>query len=761
MTKNYEKLKKELDFNVILSEVASYAQTSFGKEGILEIVPDDEKSSIERALNKTEEAFKIVVHDDSLVFSGNLDIREYLSRVVKNGFLRVNELNDIKNFIVNGINVKKYFSNFKEYSYFNDLARKIGTYDEIMAEFDRCIDNNHKIKDNASLEIKKIRTSINSKENEMKNKINRIMSSNTNKLSEAIVTMRNGRYVLAVKSEYKNSFKGVIHDESATGQTVYIEPSEIFELGNTISQLLHKLDLEIEKILKYLSAFITNREEDFTNDFQIFKNIDILFAKARYCSKYDCVLPVIDDKQKIELLSARHPLIARQDVVANDIIFNEDVMLITGANTGGKTVTLKIIGLFSLMVKCGFMLPVKSARIPIFKEIFTDIGDNQSIENNLSSFSSHLTNLIDIIEHASDNTLVLFDEIGSGTNPTEGASIAYAIIEHLRNKGSKIVATTHYNELKEYSNANDYILSASVRFDVKSLKPTYKLDLGKSGLSYALSIAKSLGLADTIIENAHAFFEENSNQNLLLIDQLNSQKLELEEDYLRLSQLEKEINLQKSELASEKKLMREKLKIELNQARKAANEDINKMVLEAERHLHKLKSEDKMHLILEEKKKIEEKLAIEREKFFESDFDFKVGDVVKVLPYEQDAVILKIMPKNKFEVSMGQINSVVKKDKLLFVKRTKKSAVVSTQKVSKKVLPRLDIKGMRVEEAREKLEKYLDEILLTNYQKVVIEHGVGTGALRKLTLDILEQKKYNYRRGLLEEGGINVTVIEL
>lgn len=758
---NFKEISPVIEFDQVLVQVSKHAVTSMGKSAILEIVPATSSMLVNELNEHTKQAHRLIMQEDLIRLSGELNIDEYLTRVSKSGFLLANELLDIMNFIAVTKQILSYEKSLKinEIDYVRSLLSSFSNYSEVFDEIERSIDMNANIRENANFEIKKLRRSISSKEVEIKNKITRISSANASKLSETLITLRNGRYVLPIKSEFKNSFGGVIHDESATGQTVFIEPTEIIELGNLIVDYQRRLEIEIEKLLRYLSSFIMNRLNDFKRDLKTIVEIDVLLAKARYCMHTNGCFGVINNLKDITYLDAKHPLIFT-NVVSNDIVFKEDIMMITGANTGGKTVTLKIIGLFTLMIQSGISVTASSATTCLFNEVFADIGDNQSLEMSLSSFSSHMTNLVEIIEKSTSKSLILFDEIGSGTNPSEGASLAYAIIEYLRNKQCKIVATTHYTELKEYANVNDYVLNASVRFNRIELVPTYKLDLNTSGLSFALDISKSIGLRDEIIRNAEQFLNEHADSNLLLLDKVNEEKLALNE---KLKQLEIEklaFKNQRQLLEIELEQLKDQANKEIMLAKKQANDEIEQAVKQSRDLLTKLATKEKLHEVLADKQAIEKLKLEEQEEFISSNFNFKVGDEVKVLPFESLGEITSKISDDKFEVRMGNINSVIARDKLIYVGEKTKVVSVNTTSVKRNVKPFLDIKGLRYEEAEQVLETYLDNIALANYSKVVIEHGVGTQVLRKLVHQELKKRKMKYRQALQEEGGLNATVIE-
>ncbi len=756
-----------LEFNKVLELVSNLAQTSIGKEHIkqLEAIFDYEK--VNRLLDITEEAIKLVTYSDSIIFSGKIDLETYLKHVEVEGFLTAKELLDFLNHIDITKKIQSYYQSLKisNVSYFESLVNKLSPLTELEQELDRCIDVNGEVRDSASFEIRKYRKTISSKEVEVKNKLNQIMSSKAKMLSEHIITLRNNRQVLAVKSEYKHIFGGIIHDESISGQTVYIEPDECVTINNTIFEVKSKLRNEIEKILRYLASYIKVRVADIRQNLYVFTEIDVMFAKARYALNINGIRANISNNNFIDLINARHPLIDASEVISNDIVFKQEkLMVITGANTGGKTITLKTVGLFALMNQVGLFISANErSAIPIFDKVFTLMGDNQSLENNLSTFSSHLLDLKFIVENSSKNSLVLLDEIGNGTNPSEGSALAIAILEYLCDKGCKTIATTHYNELKDYAHAKDYVMNASVKFDTKNLAPTYRLLLNTSGLSYALMISERLGLDKAIIDNANKVLEENLDNNTVLLDKVAIEKVEIEEMKEALQAKELEINKLQQELAAQQQAMILNEETIIARAKNEANKIIDDALNKSQTMMKKFSKAHKHHELLEEKQRLEaEKHRLEEMKK-QSDVKLEVGDEVLVLPFESKAIIKKIISENEYEVLIGSIKSKVKKENLLFNNRTKKkpNKVVVSSTVSRKANTKLDLRGLRVEEARLELTNYLDKVKLSNLSQVTIIHGYGTGAVRKMVYEYLKSNKYEFRSGGEGEGGSGATVVTL
>ncbi|MFV0499116.1 MAG: endonuclease MutS2 [Bacilli bacterium] len=753
-----------LEFDKILYLLSKETDTSIAKNDILKLEANTSKQYVEKQLDITQEAFNILSYTDAFIFTGRVDIYKYLTLVEKDGFLSSHEFIDILNHISVVKRLNKYAQELdvSNIPFFRSLIIKLTMLNELDEELTRCLDNEGNVKDSASFEIKKLRKNIASKENEIKNKINHIMISKKSMLSERIITIRNNRQVLAVKAEYKHVFGGLIHDESISGQTIYIEPDSCVGLNNNLIEFKSKLNNEIDKVLIYLSNFIKNRTDDIRTNLYVIKEIDIMFAKAKYSKKIDGHRVNFSSDNFVNLIGARHPLINRDLVVSNDIIFNENILIITGANTGGKTITLKTVGLFALMNQIGLFISCgPNSSLPIFDKIFTQMGDNQSLESNLSTFSSHVLDLKFIIENATSSSLVLLDEIGNGTNPSEGSALAIAILEELNSRNCKVIATTHYNELKEYATTRNYVLSSSVKFNVSKLTPTYKLKLNSTGHSYALMISERMGLPKKIITNAKQILNDNLDQNLILLEKLSEKESVFSEEKDKFNEEKKAFAKEKAELNHKiSEINDSSIKI-INRAKNEANTIINNAIKQSDKLIIELKSEQKHHQLLKTKKRLEAELFKEKQKKKMSDIEIIEGDEVLVLPFESKAVVVKKINDDTFEVLIGNMKSSVKKSNLIFNYRSKnKNKSEVTLNVNKKTNLKIDLRGLRVEEARLALDNYLDRVKISNLPYITIIHGYGTGAVRKMVIELLEKKNYNYRSGGANEGGSGATIVE-
>ncbi len=752
-----------LEFDLVLNELATHSSNILAKNAIFELEASNDSKEVEKLLNITEEAFSILSKNHDFTFTGKIDIYRHLEHVNKEGFLVGDELLDIINHIENVVKLTKYAKQVenKNNVYFISLVEKLSMLSNVATELERCINVHGDIKESASFEIRKLKKQISSKEVEVKNKLNTVMNKKSKMLSENIITIRNNRQVVAVKQEFKHIFGGLIHDESLSGQTIYVEPEECVQLNHNISELKVKLKNEIEKIFIYLSKTIDNSSEEFKQNLYVFKEVDLMFAKARYAIKHNSFrLRISED---IKLYGARHPLIPRDEVVENDIILENRAMIITGANTGGKTVTLKTVGLFSLMNQCGLFCPTRDKScIPIFNKIFAQMGDNQSLGNNLSTFSAHIMELKFILNNVNSKSLVLLDEVGSGTNPNEGSALAIAIIDSLINQGVRVFATTHYNEIKEYAIKNEKVSTASVKFDEINLNPTYRLLLDTVGVSYAILISERLGISKDIINKANKVLEENTDENMLILDRISEEKNKLlvKEDEIKRLLLEQK-NLSETLSIKESAIDSNATTI-VKRAKEEANAIINDALKKSDSIVKELSKSQKHHQSRKKMKELEqEKFDLETRKSNDN-IELIEGDEVLLLPFETKAKVLKVHNSKKIDISIGNIKSTVKRGDLIFNNRSNnvKKAVV-TRTVTKSIKNKLDLRGMRVYDAQLAIENYFDEAKLSKLSEVTVVHGYGTGAIRNCVVEFLDSNKYEYRSGGEGEGGSGSTIVKL
>ena len=596
--------------------------------------------------------------------------------------------------------------------------------------------------------------------------------------------MRGDRYVLPVKAEYKGAVPGLVHDQSSTGATLFIEPMSLVNLNNEIKELKLKEQAEIERILWALSKKVKDNSDVCSSNMKILLQIDFIFAKGKYASSIDGMMPKVNEDGSFNLVGAKHPLIDRDKVVPSDIYLgkNFSVLMVTGPNTGGKTVTIKTVGLLHLMGMSGLLIPTRDdSSISFYREVFADIGDEQSIEQSLSTFSSHLTNIVGIMREADRDSLVLFDELGAGTDPTEGAALATAIIETLKERGTKIIGTTHYSELKGYALKTPGVENASVEFDVETLRPTYRLLIGVPGKSNAFEISKRLGLDDFVIEKAKGFVSEENMQFEDLIRDLQEKSIIANRDAREAERIK--IETEKIKRTYEEKLKRLETTRDkaYNEARREAKEIISAAKDEADEILKAMRELEKFGIsgggrkrLEEERKKLKDSLE-DREKALIKERENAGEAIEKVtlgmeafLPSLNQKVIIISMPDNKGEVQVeaGIMKINVKLKDLRKAEKTKEEKVRKKREVKlnlRSVESRLDLRGLDAEEACYRTDKYLDEAYMANLGEVTIVHGKGTGILRKAINDMLKRHPHvkSYRLGAYGEGGDGVTMVEL
>ena len=665
-----------------------------------------------------------------------------------------------------------------------DLAYILTPIKNLENEIENAIVSEEEISDRASSTLHNIRRSLKEKNSSVREKINSIVRSNAKYLQDAIYTMRGDRYVLPVKAEYKGAVPGLVHDQSSTGATLFIEPMSLVNLNNEIKELKLKEQAEIERILWALSKKVKDNSDVCSSNMKILLQIDFIFAKGKYASSIDGMMPKVNEDGSFNLVGAKHPLIDRDKVVPSDIYLgkNFSVLMVTGPNTGGKTVTIKTVGLLHLMGMSGLLIPTRDdSSISFYREVFADIGDEQSIEQSLSTFSSHLTNIVGIMREADRDSLVLFDELGAGTDPTEGAALATAIIETLKERGTKIIGTTHYSELKGYALKTPGVENASVEFDVETLRPTYRLLIGVPGKSNAFEISKRLGLDDFVIEKAKGFVSEENMQFEDLIRDLQEKSIIANRDAREAERIK--IETEKIKRTYEEKLKRLETTRDkaYNEARREAKEIISAAKDEADEILKAMRELEKFGIsgggrkrLEEERKKLKDSLE-DREKALIKERENAGEAIEKVtlgmeafLPSLNQKVIIISMPDNKGEVQVeaGIMKINVKLKDLRKAEKTKEEKVRKKREVKlnlRSVESRLDLRGLDAEEACYRTDKYLDEAYMANLGEVTIVHGKGTGILRKAINDMLKRHPHvkSYRLGAYGEGGDGVTMVEL
>lgn len=781
-------LLKVLEYNKIIEALSKCAATGLGREICNKLTPSFSFDIVSSCLEETREAVDISIKYTSPSFASIHDIRLALKRAEVSSILSIEELTNIADTLRGTRNLKTYFNNIEEDfpilgDYFSLLYTNISIEDEIY----RCIDNNGNISDHASSELRSIRNQIKLSETKIKDKIASIIKGQaySKYLQENIVTIRNDRYVIPVKQEYRSNVPGLVHDSSATGSTLFIEPLAIVEANNKIHELYINEKIEIEKILTQLSSLIWPLTDVLHASLTTISKLDFCFAKAKYAIDLSAFLPKLNNIGYINLKKARHPLIHKDKVVPIDIYLGKDfsTLVITGPNTGGKTVTLKTVGLICLMAYSGLFIPCnENSEIAVFDKIFADIGDEQSIEQSLSTFSAHMTNLVKIINNVNSNSLVLVDELGSGTDPVEGSALAMAILDHLYKVGAKTLASTHYSELKTYALSTQGVKNASCEFNINTLMPTYRLIIGLPGKSNAFAISKKLGLSEDILNTAQGFLSDENVDFENVISNLQKETHKLNKAREKSEKDKKEISLLKGEIIKNKKELEKQKKEIIESAKEEAREILisaQEIAKESIREIKKAKKlkETAMNRNFEDaKEKIKKQLDKTQNIQTDSDddyvpFEIKVNDTVYIPSLDQEAKILSLPDKNEMvQIQAGVVKTKININKLRQITAKtiphpaqKNSVKISIENKASDIPSELHLLGLRVDEAIHMLDSYINSALLANLNTIRIVHGKGTGALKKAVHEYLKNHPHikNYRLGNFGEGDLGVTIAEL
>ncbi|WP_337019940.1 endonuclease MutS2 [Oceanobacillus massiliensis] len=778
-----ERILRVLEFKKIIEQLNSQAATSLGKDQVSQLKPSTDLAEVIQLQQETDEAASIVRLDKAIPLGGITDIRESLKRSAIGGILSGEECLDVANTVYGGRQVKAFIENLEEpeLPVLEELVDRITPLRELEQHIKSCIDDHGHMMDSASAKLRSIRSSIRTYENRIREKLESYTRNNSSMLSDAIVTIRNDRYVLPVKQEYRGTIGGIVHDQSSSGQTLFMEPKAVVDLNNQLHEAISKEQQEIEQILKELSEHIASFERDLYENVTVLGKIDFMFARAKLGNLMKASRPKINDRGYIKMQQARHPLIPINEVVANDVEIGKTYtsIVITGPNTGGKTVTLKMIGLCTLMAQSGLQIPaLDGCEMAVFEEVFADIGDEQSIEQNLSTFSSHMTNIVDIIKKVDYRSLVLFDELGSGTDPQEGAALAMSILDEVVSREARVIATTHYPELKAYGYNRENVVNASVEFNVETLKPTYRLLIGVPGRSNAFEISKRLGLDEQIIDRAKGLVGADSKSVETMIASLEKSQLDAERDYeqaheilLESEQLREEIMREWKQLEQKKETLYKKAEEKAEKALSQAREEAELIVNE----IRQMKTNVtlKEHEWIEAKKMLEEaqpnlsrKQSKQTEPVAKEKQNLKPGDEIKLLTVNQKGEVLEKVSDNEYMIQVGIMKVKVKRSDLQLLgkqKQTIQKPVATIKGSNFHVSAELDLRGERYEDALLKLEKYIDDVLLAGYSKASIIHGKGTGALRKGVQEYVKRHPHiaSAKAGESNEGGSGVTVIEL
>lgn len=771
------KILETLEFNKVKALFEPHLLTEQGLEQLKELVPTDKADKIRQAFAEMKEMQELFVEHPHFSISATKDIATTCKRLEMGADLNIEEFLLLKRVIFASRELKNFYDNLENVrlDHLANWFEKLHDFPHLQGNL-QAINEAGFIENFASEELARIRRKIHDSESQVRDVLQDLLKQKSQMLTEGIIASRNGRQVLPVKNTYRNKIAGVVHDISASGNTVYIEPREVVKLSEEIASLRADERYEMMRILQELSERVRPHAAEIANDAWIIGHLDLIRAKVRFIQETGAVVPQVSEGQEIQLLHVRHPLV--QNAVANDVHFGKDLtaIVITGPNTGGKTIMLKTLGLTQLMAQSGLpILADKGSCVGIFEEVFADIGDEQSIEQSLSTFSSHMTNIVDILGKVNQNSLLLLDELGAGTDPQEGAALAMSILEDLRLRQVKTMATTHYPELKAYGIETTYVQNASMEFDTASLRPTYRFMQGVPGRSNAFEIAKRLGLSDVIVGDASKQINQDNDVNRI-IEQLEEQTLESRKRLENIRQVEQEnlkMNRALKKLYNE--LNREK-ETELNKAREQAAEIVDLALAESDdilKNLHS-KSQLKPHEIIEAKAKLKklapEKVDLSKNKVLQKAKKKrapKVGDDIIVLSYGQRGTLTNQLKDGRWEAQVGLIKMTLEEKEFDLVQAQQEAPVKKKQvNVVKRAggkgpQARLDLRGKRYEEAMEALDAFIDQALLNNMAQVDIIHGIGTGVIREGVTKYLQRNKQVKSFGYAPQnaGGSGATIV--
>jgi DNA mismatch repair protein MutS2 len=813
-----QKALKTLEYDKIIDRLTALAGCELGKQECEKLLPSSDIREISVMQTETADALSRLLKNGSISFGGVKEIRPSLLRLEAGGTLSIKELLAISSQLDTAARAKQYgrlkgedeqevspaesapvpmkdgiskITEVPKNPNIDSLQERFDALEpltNVNTELKRCIVSEEEISDEASSGLKSVRRSIKLMDGKIHEQLNHIVNSSRTMLQDGLITMRNGRFCIPVKAEYRSQLPGMIHDQSSTGSTLFVEPASVVKLNNDLHELYLKEQEEIEKILAELSNLCAEHVETLRLNQEILVTFDFLFAKANLAKQMRASKPILNPNGVIHIKKGRHPLIDPKKVVPIDITLGKkfDLLVVTGPNTGGKTVSLKTTGLFTLMAQAGLHIPAfDNSQIAVFDEVYADIGDEQSIEQSLSTFSSHITNTISILNQATKNSLVLFDELGAGTDPVEGAALAMAILSHLHKRGIHTVATTHYSELKLYALSTKGVENACCEFDVESLRPTYRLLIGIPGKSNAFAISQKLGLSDEIIEDAKKRVDSEDQSFEDVISELEKSRITMEKEQAEISRYKEEIAQLKEQLdkknekidqAKDKILRRanEQASEILQQAKDIADETIKKYNQWSKQSGLTKAMEEERAALRKQLDKTNSKLALKtpKSKKQHKPGDFAIGDIVKVLSLDLNGTV-STLPNEKGElyVQMGILRSQVSINDLEWLSAAPKEAVPQNKKngggsikMSKSfsVSPEINLIGMTTAEAIPQLDKYLDDAYLAKLPQVTVIHGRGTGALRGAVHTHLKKTSYvkSFRVGGFGEGDMGVTIVE-
>ena len=781
-----------LEYKKIIALLQEEAGSELTRELVSSLMPYEEKYIIQEELRSTTEAVDLIVHKGVLPTAGLYDIDSAVSHARKGGTLTMKQLLQVEHNLYITAEVCKFMKNdIPPLPIIQSMTELLAEQPRLRDNINRCILSEDEVSDNASSELRNIRRAIARQNDAIKNKINHIIGSSDNRsyLQDTIVTMRDGRYVIPVKQEHRSRFPGIVHDQSKAGSTLFIEPQVIVNLNNELRELEIAEEAEVAKILADLSSAVAEHYHDIRNNQKILIQLDFIMAKGKLSGRMKGEEPEINDEGVLSLVNGRHPLIDPEKVVPINVAVGEDyrTLVVTGPNTGGKTVTLKTIGLLSMMAMSGLHIPAESkSKIPVFKEIYADIGDEQSIEQSLSTFSSHMKNIVNIVEASDDRSLILLDELGAGTDPTEGAALAIAILEKLYSRGAMTVATTHYNELKKYALSSDGVENASMEFNVETLSPTYRLSIGIPGKSNAFEISRKLGLSDDLIERAGHLIERGDIEfeDVISAIENDKKKAEAERDEAILLNIAAKKKLEEAEARlAEFEKKKDKLMADAREEARAVIKDARETANEVQKELKELSKLDSLGERTRRFDESRKKLKTGEKKYAErriqqvnanpvSADQLKVGDRVKVLSLGQNGEILSLPDKKgNVAVQVGIMRANLNLNDLVLINDgTQKKKKPKTPKYGElykrkamNISATVNVQGKYLDDAVMDVDKYLDDAYVAGLEEVTIIHGRGEGILKTGIRNLLKKNRHvaSYRKGNYNEGGEGVTIVKM
>lgn len=786
------KALRTLEYNKIIELLVQQATSEPAKKELSKLMPMTNRGDILDGLAETSEAVDVIVRKGALPLGQIYDIEDHLYFVKKGGTLTMRQLlHVLYNMKVTSNVITFLKSDLPELPILDGIREILVTFPRLIEKIDMSIISEDEMSDNASSELKNIRRAMARQNDAIKNRLNHILNSQDSRtyLQDAIVTMRDGRYVIPVKAEHRGKFPGIIHDQSQTGATIFIEPQVIVNLNNELRELELAEKAEIERILAELSSNVCEHFHDLMNNQKLLVTLDKIFAKAKLSVKMKAECPVIADGGALELREARHPLIQSKKVVPINVSVGGDytTLVVTGPNTGGKTVTLKTTGLLVLMAQSGLHIPAAStSRIPIFEQVFADIGDEQSIEQSLSTFSSHMRNIVEILYKVDNKSLVLVDELGAGTDPTEGAALAIAILENLKSWGAYTIATTHYNEIKKYALSTEGVENGSMEFDIETLSPTYRLFIGIPGKSNAFEISRKLGLDEELIDRAQTLLERGDIEFEDVLDSIEKDKrrAEAERDEairlnLEMKKQQEELEKRQAKLEEQERTIIAKAKEEARDILKEARETANDVSKEL-RRLSKVdslgernKRFDKSRKKLKDAEdKVAEKLIRRVNQQPVSASELKIGDKVRVLTLDQAGEVLSLPDeKGDLTVKIGIMKANINLKDLMVLEsepkekpQNKGSRYGSLYKAkAQSISVSINVQGKNLDDAEYEVDKYLDDAYMAGLREVTVIHGRGEGILKDGLRQLFRRHKHvaSFRKGRYNEGGEGVTIVTL